>query len=103
MAKQYKKYHKYNLWYDNEKRETETYYIKRMSCPKNGEEFFCHTTYGYLQKYRLSRVWGNNGKVLGVIATPIGIRFYKDELDKHFVKRDLDRMFGERCWSKSKS
>lgn len=91
--------HKYPLFYDTQKKDVPTYVWEGSSCPKNGEEFFCHTTYGYLQKYRITRLWGNNGKVLGLIATPVGREFHKTELAKHFTKENLDRLFGEKCWS----
>ena len=50
--------------------------IERGSCPKEGEIMTFHEGYGYLQNYKIHRVF-QNGKLCGVLAEKIGGRYYK--------------------------
>lgn len=50
--------------------------IKRDSCPKEGEIITFHERYGYLQNYKLTRVF-QNGKLECLIATKVGGWYYK--------------------------
>ena len=50
--------------------------IEKDSCPKEGETMTFHEGYGYLQNYKLTRVF-QNGKFECLLAKKIGGRYYK--------------------------
>lgn len=56
--------------------------IERGSCPKEGEIVAFHERYGYMQNYKLSRVF-QNGRLECLIATKVGKWYWKGDLYLH--------------------